>query len=288
MTRSTLRVGIAGCGLIGAKRAASLGADSLVGCSTSTRGCRRAARRRARGGGLPLVRRSSSNSIRTSWLSRRSTAPFVPRVRGARRRSPRPRREAGGREPSGCRGDPGGARGRLARLVKVGFNHRFFPGIARAVGEARSGMHGAVMFARGPLRPRRPPRLRAGVASRSGASGRRGDRRPGHAPARPLPLAARCPSAAQLPAPYPVLGRTSGRQRRSRPRGAGRRREPGSVGAVPRQLDRVEEHVLPGDLLRARQAGRGRPEPLLRAPGASDLPHEAGAWPPRRRACRLP
>ena len=33
--------------------------------------------------------------------------------------------------------------------VKVGFNHRFHPGIARAITEARSGVHGAVMFARG-------------------------------------------------------------------------------------------------------------------------------------------
>jgi predicted dehydrogenase len=34
------------------------------------------------------------------------------------------------------------------RLVKVGFNHRFHPAIARAVAEARSGRFGDVMFAR--------------------------------------------------------------------------------------------------------------------------------------------
>jgi predicted dehydrogenase len=34
------------------------------------------------------------------------------------------------------------------RLVKVGFNHRFHPAIARAVSEARSGRFGDVMFAR--------------------------------------------------------------------------------------------------------------------------------------------
>ena len=34
------------------------------------------------------------------------------------------------------------------RLVKVGFNHRFHPGIRRAISEARSGEHGAVMFMR--------------------------------------------------------------------------------------------------------------------------------------------
>jgi predicted dehydrogenase len=35
------------------------------------------------------------------------------------------------------------------RIVKVGFNHRFHPGIARAVEEARSGRFGPVMFMRG-------------------------------------------------------------------------------------------------------------------------------------------
>lgn len=35
------------------------------------------------------------------------------------------------------------------RRVKVGFNHRFHPGIMRAVTEARSGVHGDVLFVRG-------------------------------------------------------------------------------------------------------------------------------------------
>jgi predicted dehydrogenase len=34
------------------------------------------------------------------------------------------------------------------RLVKVGFNHRFHPGIARAVGEVHSGRHGELMHVR--------------------------------------------------------------------------------------------------------------------------------------------
>lgn len=34
------------------------------------------------------------------------------------------------------------------RRVKVGFNHRFHPGIARAVAEARSGEHGEILFLR--------------------------------------------------------------------------------------------------------------------------------------------
>jgi predicted dehydrogenase len=35
------------------------------------------------------------------------------------------------------------------RLVKVGFNHRFFPGIARAAEEVHSGRHGPAMYVRG-------------------------------------------------------------------------------------------------------------------------------------------
>jgi predicted dehydrogenase len=35
------------------------------------------------------------------------------------------------------------------RIVKVGFNHRFHPGTARAISEARSGRFGDVMFVRG-------------------------------------------------------------------------------------------------------------------------------------------
>jgi predicted dehydrogenase len=42
----------------------------------------------------------------------------------------------------------GRAAASAARLVKVGFNHRFYPGIHRAVTEARSGEHGPVFFAR--------------------------------------------------------------------------------------------------------------------------------------------
>jgi predicted dehydrogenase len=35
-----------------------------------------------------------------------------------------------------------------ARLVKVGFNHRFYPGIARAAEEVHSGRHGELMYLR--------------------------------------------------------------------------------------------------------------------------------------------
>ncbi len=38
---------------------------------------------------------------------------------------------------------------RVGRLVKVGFNHRFHLGIARAITEARSGLYGDVLYLRG-------------------------------------------------------------------------------------------------------------------------------------------
>lgn len=37
---------------------------------------------------------------------------------------------------------------RNSQIVKVGFNHRFFPGISRAILESKSGMYGDIMFAR--------------------------------------------------------------------------------------------------------------------------------------------
>jgi predicted dehydrogenase len=41
------------------------------------------------------------------------------------------------------------ASSRAGKLVKVGFNHRFHPGIARAIAEARSGAYGEVLSLRG-------------------------------------------------------------------------------------------------------------------------------------------
>ena len=66
----------------------------------------------------------------------------------ARGRRARARREAGGlgtgAESSVCAARPSATR----RLVKVGFNHRFHPGIARAVAEVHSGAHGELMYLR--------------------------------------------------------------------------------------------------------------------------------------------
>jgi predicted dehydrogenase len=148
MTPSTLRVGIVGCGLIGAKRAASLGGDRLVGCYDIDP---RAAERLAGEHGVEACRsfgqlldlhpdivvvatvHSSLSPLACEALASGSHI-LVEKPAGVSLRDVEAIQLAARKS---------------GRLVKVGFNHRFFPGIARAVTEARSGMHGAVMFARG-------------------------------------------------------------------------------------------------------------------------------------------
>ena len=113
------------------------------------------------------------------------------------------RRGAGGRRrTSSSRSPPGIGRRRRrpdqaaaeapGRRVKVGFNHRFHPGIARAIAEATSGAvrrHPAHACA---LRPRRAASATSSEwRADPRVSGRRRAGRPGHAPARPLALAAR-------------------------------------------------------------------------------------------------
>ena len=103
-----------------------------------------------------------------------------------------------------------------------------------------------------PLRPRRPARLRPRVARRPRALGRRRADRPGHAPARPQPLAARPAAAALGAAADGVLGR------------AGR----GQRGADPR---------------RARRPARGR---CSTSPGPSGRTSSASRSTAARRSCR--
>ena len=102
---------------------------------------------------------------------------------------------------------------RPARPCKVGFNHRFHPG-HRA--RRRRGRIGAARRAHArprPLRARRTPRVRPRVAGRPGALGRRRAGRPGHAPARPRPLARRAAAAALGAAAHAVLGHAGRGQR---------------------------------------------------------------------------
>jgi predicted dehydrogenase len=149
MSHQGLRVAIAGCGLIGAKRAEAIGvADELVGCYdvdlasaealAQPHGARACAsfeellalepavvivavshdslaeltERAVEGGAHVLVEKPAGLSVSQ-----------IDRLIAAERRS--------------------------QRRVKVGFNHRFHPGLARAAAEVHSGVHGELFHLRG-------------------------------------------------------------------------------------------------------------------------------------------
>ena len=163
------------------------------------------------------------------------------------------------------------------RLVKVGFNHRFHPGIARAICEARSGIYGDVLYLR----------------ARYGHGGRLGYEKEWRADPTlsgggeivdqgmhlldlsywllgELPLARLVLRTQFWDAPVDdnavlLLGEEGG---------------VGSAAAVrrlTRELDRVEEHLLARDRLPRRQARRRRARPLLRPTAAAHLQDAPGA-----------
>lgn len=148
MSTRPLRVGIAGCGLIGTRRAVSLGHDRVVGCYDIDAG---AAERLATAHGAlacssfdELVDLHPDVVVVATVHSALSPLACAALAGGAHVLVEKPA-GIGLREVEAIQEAAEQAR----RRVKVGFNHRFFPGIARAVTEARSGKHGAVMFARG-------------------------------------------------------------------------------------------------------------------------------------------
>lgn len=146
---SGLRVGIVGCGLIGAKRAAALRpSDSLIACYdvdqqaaaglAGTFGCDPCA-------SLAELLGSSCDVVVVATPHDQLAAIAEQAL------------QAGAHvlleKPAGI------SRVQIERLiaceraaermVKVGFNHRFHPGIARAVEEVHSGRHGELMHIRG-------------------------------------------------------------------------------------------------------------------------------------------
>ena len=144
-----MRVGIAGCGLIGRKRAEALGPeDTLVGCFDPV--SEAATALVAEHGGE--VCESVDNLLDTRLDVVVVAAPHD-QLAGLAERA----------LDAGCHvliEKPAGlgtaqvervqaAAEHAGRLVKVGFNHRFHPGIARAAAEVHSGQHGELMHLRG-------------------------------------------------------------------------------------------------------------------------------------------
>jgi predicted dehydrogenase len=143
-----MRVAIAGCGVIGHKRAAALGAgDDLVGCFDVAPDA--AAALAAEHGGRACASLDELLSLAPDVMVVAATHDRLAELGIAALR-------AGAHvlveKPAGLGVAQVDAIARAAdtvgRRVKVGFNHRFHPGIARAITEARSGVHGDVLHAR--------------------------------------------------------------------------------------------------------------------------------------------
>ena len=149
MSADPLRVGIVGCGVIGRKRADALDPFSqVVGCFDVERA---AAQALSDDVGSPAL------SDLDELLALEPDAVIVAVIHDQLAAIAVRALEAGAHV---LVEKPGGlgvtqvdriaeAARRGGRLVKVGFNHRFHPGIARAVEEARSGRYGKILHVRG-------------------------------------------------------------------------------------------------------------------------------------------
>jgi predicted dehydrogenase len=145
--RPALRVGIVGCGLVGNKRAAALGSDDLVACfdvdavaaaSLAERfgglQCRSLDELLAQRPDVVIVAVPHDRLAEHACLALEGSAHVLVE------------------KPAGIGVDDVGRIVRAAetarRRVKVGFNHRFHPGTARAIAEARSERFGPVLHMR--------------------------------------------------------------------------------------------------------------------------------------------
>jgi predicted dehydrogenase len=145
---SGLRVAIVGCGLIGEKRAAALEAeDELLGCYDIDAASAQALAARHGGDAYPTL---------DELLDAHPDVVVVATVHDRLAELTELALDAGAHvlveKPAGVAGDQidrliQSARS-ARRMVKVGFNHRFHPGIARAVEEVHSGRHGELMHLR--------------------------------------------------------------------------------------------------------------------------------------------
>jgi predicted dehydrogenase len=149
MTGEGLRVGIVGCGLVGRKRADALrSVDRLVGCADVVpeaaerlasdlggRACADLAQVLELGPDVVIV---ATTHDRLAPLAMQALAA------GAHVLVEKPAALCTAQVD-----ELAAAAKRASRLVKVGFNHRFHPALARAAAEVHSGEHGELMHVRG-------------------------------------------------------------------------------------------------------------------------------------------
>lgn len=148
MSHAPLRVGIVGCGLIGRKRAEALRPqDHLVGCTDIVSNA--AARLAADFGGRACAGLDELLGLEPEVVVVATThdqlAPLAAQALngGAHVLVEKPAGLGTWQVEELSR-----AAERSSRLVKVGFNHRFHPGLARAAAEVHSGRHGELMHIR--------------------------------------------------------------------------------------------------------------------------------------------
>jgi len=146
--RATLRVGVVGCGLMGHKRAAALGADRVVG-AFDVRPEAAAALAAGHAGAVPCATLDDLLALAPDVVViATSHDQLAPAAVAAL--------DAGAHvlveKPAGIGvGDVdriAAAAARAGRVARVGFNHRFHPAIAQAITTARSGRFGDVLFLR--------------------------------------------------------------------------------------------------------------------------------------------
>jgi predicted dehydrogenase len=141
-------VGIVGCGLIGGKRAEALGGDEFVGCFDTVRSLASELASAHGGtafGSLDELLAASPDVVIVAVTHNQLADISCQALAAAAHvlvEKPAGISVADVDRIAAAAADAG-------RLVKVGFNHRFHPGIARAVEEARSGRFGPLMFVRG-------------------------------------------------------------------------------------------------------------------------------------------
>jgi predicted dehydrogenase len=145
---TALRVGIVGCGLIGGKRAQALGADRVVAAFDVAPGA--AQRLVAEHGGTAVDDLDALLDLKPDVVV---VATSHDQLAGLAERALAAGAHVLVEKPAGvslAQVDAlSAAAERAGRLVKVGFNHRFHPGIARAAEEVHSGRWGEALHVRG-------------------------------------------------------------------------------------------------------------------------------------------